>query len=135
MKGKQKPESPRPLERGAAERLGEIVEAAERAAASVIDDAETEARRYLAEAKVDKVFVAGPLMKALWAKLPKPMRGALAETAEELEPALADFLASGDVIMVKGSNASRLGPLVEKLKARYAPAGAAAARRQGEEIA
>jgi hypothetical protein len=37
--------------------------------------------------------------------------------------------------MVKGSNASRLGPLVEKLKARYAPAGAAAARRQGEEIA
>jgi UDP-N-acetylmuramoyl-tripeptide--D-alanyl-D-alanine ligase len=98
-------------------------------------DLHAELAPLLAEAKVDRVFVAGPLMKALWAKLPKPMRGGQAETAADLEPALAEFLAPGDIIMVKGSNASRLGPLVEKLKARYAPAGAAAARRQGEEIA
>ncbi len=47
------PADPRPLEKSAAERLGEIVEAAERAAASVIDDAEAEARRYLSEARVE----------------------------------------------------------------------------------
>jgi cell division septum initiation protein DivIVA len=50
VRGKKQPEGPRQLGRSAAERLGEIVEAAERAAASVIDDAEVEARRYLAEA-------------------------------------------------------------------------------------
>jgi vacuolar-type H+-ATPase subunit H len=49
----RKPADPRPLEKTAAERLGEIVEAAERAAASVIDDAEAEARRYLAEARLE----------------------------------------------------------------------------------
>jgi hypothetical protein len=37
--------------------------------------------------------------------------------------------------MVKGSKASRMGPLVENLKARFTPAGAAADSRQGEEIA
>jgi UDP-N-acetylmuramoyl-tripeptide--D-alanyl-D-alanine ligase len=89
----------------------------------------------LAEANIDKVFVAGELMKALWAKLPKSRRGAIADTAEGLEAPLAETLAPGDIIMVKGSNASRMGPLVKKLEARYAPAGADAERRQGEEIA
>jgi hypothetical protein len=53
-----RPESPRQRQRDSqlasvAERLNAIVEAAERAAESVIDDAEAEARRYLAEAKAD----------------------------------------------------------------------------------
>jgi UDP-N-acetylmuramoyl-tripeptide--D-alanyl-D-alanine ligase len=74
----------------------------------------------LVEAGVDTVFAAGPLMGALWDKLPGEMRGTYAASAAELEPALVKALAEGDVIMVKGSNASRMGPLVESLKARFA---------------
>lgn len=53
-----RPETPRKRRRDSqlasvAERLNAIVEAAERAAESVIDDAEAEARRYLAAAKAD----------------------------------------------------------------------------------
>ena len=64
-------------------------------------------------------------MRALWDRLPKPMRGGYGETAAELEPALFAALSAGDVVMVKGSNASRMGPLVEKIKARFVPARAA----------
>jgi hypothetical protein len=42
-----------PLAAGTAERLAAIVEAAERAAESVIDDAEAQARRYLAQARAE----------------------------------------------------------------------------------
>jgi UDP-N-acetylmuramoyl-tripeptide--D-alanyl-D-alanine ligase len=89
----------------------------------------------LVESAIDKVYLAGPLMRSLWEVLPETMRGSYSATAAELEPVLAEALASGDVIMVKGSNASRMGPLVDSLKARFAPAGAAAEGRQGEEIA
>ena len=74
-------------------------------------------------------------MRSLWEALPAERRGAYAETAAELEPLLLGAMASGDVIMVKGSKASRMGPLVESLKARFTPARAAAENRQGEEIA
>src|SRR5690606_10921330 len=74
----------------------------------------------LAEAGVDSVYVAGPLMRSLWDALPEALRGAWGETAAEIVPQLAGALSAGDVIMVKGSNASRMGPLVEALKARYA---------------
>ena len=79
----------------------------------------------LAEAGVDTVFLAGPLMASLWEKLPADMRGGYAASAAELEPVLLKSLAAGDVVMVKGSNASRMGPLVESLKARFAPQKAA----------
>jgi hypothetical protein len=43
----------RPLAADAAERIGAIIEAAERAAEAVIDDAEAQAERYLAEARLE----------------------------------------------------------------------------------
>jgi len=79
----------------------------------------------LAEANVDAVFLAGPLMRSLSEQLPGDLRGVWAETASDLEPLLAKSLADGDVVMVKGSNASRMGPLVETVKARFQPARAA----------
>jgi UDP-N-acetylmuramyl pentapeptide synthase len=60
-------------------------------------------------------------MEALWEALPQKVRGAYRQSAAELLPILAEELAAGDVIMVKGSNASRLGPLVADLKERFAP--------------
>lgn len=89
----------------------------------------------LVEAKVDSVFLAGSLMAALRDALPSRYLGGYAESASELEPLVFDSLAPGDVVMVKGSNASRMGALVEAMKTRFAARQAAANNRQGQEIA
>jgi UDP-N-acetylmuramoyl-tripeptide--D-alanyl-D-alanine ligase len=86
-------------------------------------------------AKVHAVFLAGPMMRALWDTLPAGVRGAYAETAAALEPAVMKTLAPGDVVMVKGSNGSRMAPLVETIKARLLPAKAAIEDRQEQETA
>jgi UDP-N-acetylmuramoyl-tripeptide--D-alanyl-D-alanine ligase len=75
----------------------------------------------LVDAGTDAVFLAGPRMKALWEALPPDRRAVYAGSAAELESALAEALAPEDVVMVKGSNGSRMGPLVESLKRRFAP--------------
>jgi UDP-N-acetylmuramoyl-tripeptide--D-alanyl-D-alanine ligase len=75
----------------------------------------------LEQAGADRVYLAGPRMEALWEALPPKVRGAYRQSAAELLPILAEELAAGDVIMIKGSNASRLGPLVADLKERFAP--------------
>jgi UDP-N-acetylmuramoyl-tripeptide--D-alanyl-D-alanine ligase len=77
----------------------------------------------LVEAQVDAVFLAGPHMRALHDALPAALRGGYAETAAELEASVADSVERGDVIMVKGSNASRMWALVERLRAELAPGG------------
>jgi UDP-N-acetylmuramoyl-tripeptide--D-alanyl-D-alanine ligase len=86
-------------------------------------------------AHVHAVFVAGPMMRALWDALPAGIRGGYAETAAALEPAVMKALAPNDIVMVKGSNGSRMGPLVESIKARLLPAKAAAEDRQEQETA
>jgi vacuolar-type H+-ATPase subunit H len=53
MKRKDRPATPQPLATSTAERIGAIVEAAERAAVAVIDDAETQARQHLDEAQAE----------------------------------------------------------------------------------
>lgn len=55
MKRKGRPETtpPQPLATSTAERIGAIVEAAERAAVAVIDDAERQAQRHLEEAQAE----------------------------------------------------------------------------------
>jgi len=66
---------------------------------------------------IDKVYLAGPLMKNLWNALPLPLRGAYAETAAELAPRLIEGLQGGDVVMVKGSNGSKAGLIAKTLLA------------------
>ncbi len=86
----------------------------------------------LAAAGIDRVYLAGPLMAALWEALPEGRRGHYAESASALEPILSAEIAPGDVVMVKGSNGSRMGPLVEALKSRFAfPDQAAPSRPTG----
>lgn len=53
MKRKDRPAPPQPLATSTAERIGAIVEAAERAAVAVIDDAEKQAQRHLDEAQTE----------------------------------------------------------------------------------
>jgi UDP-N-acetylmuramyl pentapeptide synthase len=69
----------------------------------------------------DLVFLAGPLMDNLWRDLPEARRGAYAENAAALEPILLEAVGPGDVIMLKASLGTKLGPLVEALKRRFPP--------------
>ena len=79
----------------------------------------------LEEAKVDLVFCAGPLMRALWDELPGSMRGGWAATASELAAEVVGAVRTGDVVMVKGSNGSGAGLIAQALAAGGADAGQA----------
>jgi len=73
----------------------------------------------LAAAGIDRVYLAGPLMRALHDALPAGLRGGYAETAADLEPMVVEGIERGDVIMVKGSNGSRMWSVVDGLTARF----------------
>jgi UDP-N-acetylmuramyl pentapeptide synthase len=70
-------------------------------------------------AGADLVFLAGPLMEALWQDLPEARRGAYSDNGAALESILIDAVGPGDVIMIKASLGTRLGPLVDALKRRF----------------
>ena len=95
--------------------LGDMLELGEAAT-----DRHAELLPALRDSAADLVFLAGPLMERLWRDLPDNCRGAYAESASALEPILLDAIGPGDVIMVKASLGTKLGPLVEALKRRYA---------------
>jgi UDP-N-acetylmuramoyl-tripeptide--D-alanyl-D-alanine ligase len=78
----------------------------------------------LEAAAVDLVFCSGPLMRALWEALPSNRRGGYAETAAELEPAVLGAVRDGDVVMVKGSLGSKMGPIVKALERQFPRQGA-----------
>lgn len=78
------------------------------------------------DAGVDLVFLAGPLMKALWDSLPAVRQGAYAPSAAELAPVLVEAVRPGDVVMVKGSNGSKASTLAAALS----KLGTAAAPRE-----
>ncbi len=70
-------------------------------------------------ARVDVLYAAGPLMANLWDRVPAPKRGAHAATSDAIRDALLAGLRAGDVVMVKGSLGSRMGPLVEAVRAAH----------------
>ena len=72
------------------------------------------------DADVDLVFAAGPLMKHLYDALPEAKRGAWAPTSVEIEEDLVKAIGRYDILMVKGSNGSRMGPVVAKIKSMFA---------------
>jgi UDP-N-acetylmuramoyl-tripeptide--D-alanyl-D-alanine ligase len=74
--------------------------------------------RDIEAARVDAVYLNGPLMKALWDKLPSTQRGGYADTSAENAPIVAATLQDGDVVLVKGSLGSRMAAIVDALKAR-----------------
>lgn len=82
-----------------------------------------ELHRELAEAilanHVDAVFACGPLMRGLYDSLPSSLRGAYAAQSSGLEPLVLDAIRGGDVVMVKGSLSSRMGPVVKAIVARF----------------
>ena len=77
----------------------------------------------IAEAKVDLVFCAGPMMRSLWEALPPTRRGGYADSAAELEPRLVEAIRPGDVVLVKGSKGSKAAALAKALAATTVGAG------------
>jgi UDP-N-acetylmuramoyl-tripeptide--D-alanyl-D-alanine ligase len=83
-------------------------------------------------ANADLVFCSGPLMRSLWEALPSNRRGGYAETAAELEAAVLEAVHNGDVVMVKGSLGSKMGPIVKALERKF-PKAAALEQTQGHD--
>jgi UDP-N-acetylmuramoyl-tripeptide--D-alanyl-D-alanine ligase len=78
-------------------------------------------------AKIDRVFCAGPLMKALYDALPPARGGGYAESAARIEPEVLSALSPGDATMIKGSNASRMHEIAATLMQKFSAREAATA--------
>lgn len=76
----------------------------------------------IARNDVDLVFTAGPLMRHLFNALPAARCGAWASDAASLADTVLEALRGGDVVMVKGSNGSRMGSIVKRLREDFARA-------------
>jgi len=83
------------------------------------------------EADVDLVFASGPHMRELFKALPAGTQGAYGETSDELGEALREAVEPGDVVMVKGSLGSRLGPIVDLLRGLGDDEGESIRRNRG----
>lgn len=71
------------------------------------------------DAGIDLIFACGPHMKGLYDALPASKKGGYALTSSSLEDTVVASLRHGDVIVVKASNGTRLGPIVAALKSRF----------------
>ncbi|MGE0409914.1 MAG: UDP-N-acetylmuramoyl-tripeptide--D-alanyl-D-alanine ligase, partial [Amphiplicatus sp.] len=80
----------------------------------------------LIDVKVDRLYVVGDLMRNLWEKAPAAMRAKSAPAAGALAAAIANDLRDGDIIMVKGSNASKVSEIARALLKAERPAPKAA---------
>jgi len=72
---------------------------------------------------IDLVYAAGPMMQALWQALPPARRALHCDAPAGLEDAIVAAVHAGDVVMVKGSNSTRISRIVTALKARFPAAG------------
>ncbi len=71
----------------------------------------------LSEHGIDLVFASGPLMNHLWSAIAERQRGGYASVSSEIAKAVADTVRAGDIVMVKGSNGSKMRLVVEALRA------------------
>jgi UDP-N-acetylmuramoyl-tripeptide--D-alanyl-D-alanine ligase len=95
--------------------IGDMLELGPKAAAM-----HAELAADLSANKVDLLFGAGPLTRALYEAAPASMRAVWTERSSDLTDEVARTLRGGDIAMVKGSNGSRMGPLVAALRDRFA---------------
>jgi len=70
----------------------------------------------LEAAGVDRIIVTGECMLALRGAVPRAMRGAWVRDWRQAYEALLEEIEDGDTVLVKGSNATGLGRLVNSLK-------------------
>ena len=95
--------------------LGDMLELGESSA-----DLHRGLARDLDKAKIDSLYAAGPMMKHLWDNVAAPQQGAYAEAAIALIDHLVANLRSGDSVVIKGSLGSKMGPVADALRHRFA---------------
>lgn len=66
--------------------------------------------------EIAQIHCVGPRMAALWEALPSHRRGRAVATAEELGARLHSLVRPGDVVLVKGSKASLVSRVVDRLR-------------------
>ena len=74
----------------------------------------------LAAAGFDLVLLAGPMMRSLADALEGRAVIEWRDVAADLEPIVLESVGAGDVVVVKGSNGSRMAPIVAALKDHFA---------------
>lgn len=88
-----------------------------------IGETSAESHRALKEAVdaagADLVFACGPMMRLLFDDLDASKQGSWAETSDELIAPLLESLRGGDAVMIKGSLGTRMGPIVDAVRARF----------------
>lgn len=70
----------------------------------------------LVEAGFERVFMAGECMRMLMGALPQPMRAGWSSKPQALLTKLKGELRDGDIVLIKGSNASGVGKVAEQFK-------------------
>ena len=76
--------------------------------------------RDLDKAKIDSLYAAGPMMKHLWDNVAGSQQGAYAEVSTALIDRLVANLRGGDSVVIKGSLGSKMGPVADALRQRFA---------------
>ena len=94
--------------------LGDMLELGERG-----PDLHRELANEILADGVDLVFCCGPLMQNLWDVLPASRRGTYAKDAAALEAHVLAAARAGDIVMIKGSLGSQMGPIVKALENRF----------------
>jgi UDP-N-acetylmuramoyl-tripeptide--D-alanyl-D-alanine ligase len=107
--------------------LGDMLELGENAPAM-----HAELAADIAADHIDLVYTAGPLMKELYRALPREAQGGWRPSAAELAPFVRAAVRAGDIVLVKGSNSSKMKTIVATLEALPAAASPAQAP-QGQE--
>jgi UDP-N-acetylmuramoyl-tripeptide--D-alanyl-D-alanine ligase len=79
-----------------------------------------ELAQLIAGLPIDIVHTVGPRMKALHEALPAGKCGVHGANAAEVLDTLVNQVVAGDVVMIKGSNGSKMGSIVQALKERHA---------------
>ncbi|MFN8162282.1 MAG: hypothetical protein U0R26_00295 [Solirubrobacterales bacterium] len=133
---RKEPPQPRPLASSAAERIGAIIEAVERAAESVIDDAEAQARTYLSEAQAAADLIVSERASSLMELTDSLMdqAEAIRRQSERLLESLAEVkarlaAAPGPEPTLRGTHLSAVAPAPEPEARPPAPGP----RTQGED--
>ena len=68
------------------------------------------------ESNIDKVYCCGEFMRFVYDELPANLQGAYAENSEKLLPLLEKDVETGDNLLIKGSNGSKMGLIVNFFK-------------------
>lgn len=92
--------------------LGDMLELGEEA-----DRMHSDLAPALRQSHVDLLFACGPHMRELFSVVPAAHQGRYTPSADALVDFLVEEIRNGDVLMVKGSFGSKMGPVVEALVA------------------